>query len=891
MTVYTEKNSFTLVTGASDPEGDPITVRRVNGIVPSGWPHVVPLSSGNVSISENGVVVYDDGGVVSGHPSDGQSQTNGSFTFTLWDGNLESTTLTATIELEGITPVTGTQPVLNRLIDQTAVVGQAFFFNPTTDFNVPGLSGFSAADLPQGLSIDAATGIISGTPTLGGEHKTVVVSATAAGQTYTTSLAMHTQGGEWQAWGPDAGYVGPGSGTVHVDGSVSASGNGSSWAQAFKTIQEGVTAMADGVGGTIVVAGGTYPERVSMKNGAPGNRLRLVPRGSDEVIVTGAEPLTGLTRCASPSQAGGNGNFAEIFTTTIPESALDFTNGAPGGSKRYVTRMLGANIHEAGQICPPVVNRATGLSDREQFELFFWPYMYHAPGGFSQNGTTEQVTAAALQGLNQAAMQNYAFILCRTSPNVTNMAKVQSFDPATGTASWGPGDWKLGGSQPYWSNASKHHFAVVNNPLDLQPGRWAFDPSTILGDGTGQIRIWIWPRDEANLGAFTYSRREQCISVAGKSHVEIEGLTMEMAGGEDDHAGGGVTDDSGSAHISDIVVRNCTIRKMYNSGDKGLGTVFFRRADDVIVEKNRIQQIGGTLNIINLNGDTANGSNAVPEYKQGNYGRFCSNSVIRKNDMDLLSRNPFTGYGAIDMWIMDNRISRLSGAHANIVTLYNSCVRPVVMRNWFTDCSGYISTQDNSNIFIFGNVFDWRNFATVLNDNRVINNDGAEYSVEDGGYHHIFNNLILYDDANQATKHDVRIGIQKPRPVIGSVSAGGEWRWTFTRNICAERVIGSANEEARVESSHNVYMGVQTVLGAGELQSSTAGVFGGGQSGKSAGYLPASGGAASVTPGASNAQLPAIPAGVSALSAAIDMTVDIRGQSINWTSRIGPVDF
>ena len=137
----------------------------------------------------------------------------------------------------------------------------------------------------------------------------------------------------------------------------------------------------------------------------------------------------------------------------------------------------------------------------------------------------------------------------------------------------------------------------------------------------------------------------------------------------------------------------------------------------------------------------------------------------------------------------------------------------------------------------------------------------------------------------------MRIGIQKPRPIIGTVSAGSDWLWTFTRNICAERVIGSANEEARVESSHNVYMGVQTVLGTGELQSSTTGVFGGGQSGKSAGYLPASGGAASVTPGASNAQLPAIPSGVSALSNAIDLTVDIRGQSINWTSRIGPVDF
>ena len=100
MTTYSEKSFTSLTTGASDSDGDTITVRRINGAVPSSWPYTVTLLQGIAEIDEDGVVVFDDGGDTSGHPLSG-FLSNGSFTFTLWDGLDESPTYTATVGLEG----------------------------------------------------------------------------------------------------------------------------------------------------------------------------------------------------------------------------------------------------------------------------------------------------------------------------------------------------------------------------------------------------------------------------------------------------------------------------------------------------------------------------------------------------------------------------------------------------------------------------------------------------------------------------------------------------------------------------------------------------------------------------------------------------------------------
>lgn len=110
MTTFSEKMLVKLLDGATDPDGDPISLRRINGTVPPAWPHPVNLPQGTIWVNDDGMVMYDDEGDTSGHPGGGSSISNGSFTFTIWDGTGESPTYTANVQLNGITTNTGTGP-------------------------------------------------------------------------------------------------------------------------------------------------------------------------------------------------------------------------------------------------------------------------------------------------------------------------------------------------------------------------------------------------------------------------------------------------------------------------------------------------------------------------------------------------------------------------------------------------------------------------------------------------------------------------------------------------------------------------------------------------------------------------------------------------------------
>lgn len=124
MTTFTEKTLTNLRDGSLDVDGDDISVYRINGTVPASFPHLVDLPQGSVLVSADGSVIFDDE-INDGSAGLPTPLPNGSFTFTLWDGEDESGAYTASVALEGVgDPITA--PAKPGDVATSAILSDAF---------------------------------------------------------------------------------------------------------------------------------------------------------------------------------------------------------------------------------------------------------------------------------------------------------------------------------------------------------------------------------------------------------------------------------------------------------------------------------------------------------------------------------------------------------------------------------------------------------------------------------------------------------------------------------------------------------------------------------------------------------------------------------------------
>lgn len=100
MATYEERTGLTLLAGATDPDGDPVFVSRVNGSAANVGQPVTLASGATVTVAADGTVTLDDSGL--DNPAAGETIIAGSFTYRLSDGQAESAEHVVTVEVTGV---------------------------------------------------------------------------------------------------------------------------------------------------------------------------------------------------------------------------------------------------------------------------------------------------------------------------------------------------------------------------------------------------------------------------------------------------------------------------------------------------------------------------------------------------------------------------------------------------------------------------------------------------------------------------------------------------------------------------------------------------------------------------------------------------------------------
>ncbi|MEA4880059.1 MAG: Ig-like domain-containing protein, partial [Synergistaceae bacterium] len=144
----------------TDPDGDALTVSAVNGAAGNIETSVAGSDGGTFTLNGDGSYTFDPGTAFDDLAA-GESKTT-SINYTVSDGEGGTDTATLTITVNGVNDA----PVAGQLPPQSDLDGESVTLSLAGAFNVPDgtdVLTYSAEGLPQGLTIDPLTGVISGT--------------------------------------------------------------------------------------------------------------------------------------------------------------------------------------------------------------------------------------------------------------------------------------------------------------------------------------------------------------------------------------------------------------------------------------------------------------------------------------------------------------------------------------------------------------------------------------------------------------------------------------------------------------------------------------------------------------------------------------------------------
>lgn len=451
-----------------------------------------------------------------------------------------------------------------------------------------------------------------------------------------------------------------------VDSSVSSSGDGLSLANAYKTAQEGFTALQ--AGDSLLIKPGWYYEKIDAaafgaNPGTSAHPVKITKLGAGEVNISAADAPGGWTVCPDAATALGNTNFANIYY-------VDITLAAEIGD------LVDGILIEDGVVASmSMLGESTSSTDSMLIPQHTTVWWNGDDVGSSISDLTKSAETGAITATS-AEWQNYtqghlddATVMLNGTANTYIAVPLTSHNAATG---------ELVFTNSSGTNWSTKQIALRNLPaLISAAGQWA-----ARNTSGSTWRVYYWPRNAASIENVRISQRNACIDLNAAEHMYFFGLTLSGAGGA-------------------APIDGRTAQGMYSTQQN----IYTRDAIGVEQCKSYGHSYGG-INITNTDGSQFydNTCDTIMIGRAGDFAK-CSNLVVDGNHFRMTGLTSVSLYTQTNTLFSNNHIEEVRSVHGNGSSIY------LTTKNlWFhanlieTKFAIQTTMQDSGNIFFTCNV-------------------------------------------------------------------------------------------------------------------------------------------------------------------------------------------
>ena len=404
-------------------------------------------------------------------------------------------------------------------------------------------------------------------------------------------------------------------------------------------------------GSTVQFKGGViYRGLIDVKSSGTAEKPILYKGtwGEGKAIIDGSEPLSGLKKCVSAADCGGNANWPNLYR-------------APVVIPSYITSdpVLHLNVMSGNEALTVAQEPASTNKFYQAYENF-----YAVPPANVTNTSLKDSRLAKLGGSSLVG----AYVYIWGNPNEVYTRKITGYNATTNTITFDS-------FMPYPDKDAR--YAIGNSPNTS-----VLDTAGEYYVNAAKNEIIVWPLSSSDVSTVTTSVRPYGFNLGSYSNITVDGFLIRKQAGDGEREGQGIVKYDATT-AGNYLINNNEIAYGHSS-QKG-GVIGLLNAENSTISNNFVHDSGGNMRGISISG---------------------KNITIKNNHVKNVARTGIY-FGEMKTGIIDgNVVEDNNSAHGNGISVYQNSTDIIVSNNRVTRSNIAFTMEQSTNLTLYNNVFD-----------------------------------------------------------------------------------------------------------------------------------------------------------------------------------------